>query len=154
MCLPSSTCLASGLRIRALNLGVKHTEFDTSYFYPEVAAWSSLEINVGIICACLPTLKPIVDKMFPGLLHDPARRMGASFVNRSIYDRDGMYMGTVNSRVGRDVGGGGGGGGGGGAGQYKGKGGGGLAGKTTETDLESLTTSASSPARGRAVGDF
>ncbi len=78
--------------------------------------------------------------------------MGASFVNRSIYDRDGMYMGTVNSRVGRDVGGGG--GGGGGAGQYKGKGGGGLAGKTTETDLESLTTSASSPARGRAVGDF
>lgn len=62
-----------------------------------------------------------------------------------------MYMGTVNSRVGRDVGGGG---AGAGAGQYKGKGGGGLAGKTTETDLESLTTSASSPARGRAVGDF
>ncbi|KAK5265957.1 hypothetical protein LTR99_004856 [Exophiala xenobiotica] len=149
------TCLASGLRIRALNLGVKHSEFDTSYFYPEVAAWSSLEINVGIICACLPTLKPIVDKMFPGLLHDPARRpMGGSSANgnRNIYDRDGMYMGTMGSRAGRNVGVGG--GGSVGAGQYKGGGSLGKT-KTAETDLESLTTSSSwPPAKARAVLDF
>jgi hypothetical protein len=134
-------------------LGVKHSEFDTSYFYPEVAAWSSLEINVGIICACLPTLKPIVDKMFPGLLHDPARRrMGGSSANgnRNIYDRDGMYMGTMGSRAGRHVGVGG----SVGAGQYKGGGSFGRT-KTAETDLESLTTSSSwPPAKARAVLDF
>ncbi|KAK6384663.1 hypothetical protein LTS17_002226 [Exophiala oligosperma] len=91
------TCLASGLRIRALNLGVEHAENDTTHFYPDVAAWSCLEINVGIICACLPTLKPIVDKLFPRLLHDPVRRDAVPARSRvqGEYDRDGMYLGIM-----------------------------------------------------------
>ena len=29
------------------------------------AIWSSLELNIGIMCSCLPTLKPYVVRIFP-----------------------------------------------------------------------------------------
>lgn len=32
------------------------------------AYWSSVEVNVGIICACLPTLKAFMSRFFPKLL--------------------------------------------------------------------------------------
>jgi len=32
------------------------------------AIWSAVEVNLGIICACLPTLKPLVSRCFPHLL--------------------------------------------------------------------------------------
>lgn len=30
-----------------------------------IAVWSSVEINVGIMCACLTTLRPLVARLFP-----------------------------------------------------------------------------------------
>lgn len=33
--------------------------------------WSAIEINIGLICACLPLLRPLVTKWFPNLLHTP-----------------------------------------------------------------------------------
>lgn len=43
----------------------------TDYTWDNVgaAAWSSVELTVGITCACLPTLKPVVNYFFPKLLH-------------------------------------------------------------------------------------
>lgn len=32
------------------------------------ASWSAVECNVGIICACLPTLRPLVSTIIPHLL--------------------------------------------------------------------------------------
>lgn len=32
------------------------------------ASWSAVECNVGIICACLPTLRPLVSSIIPRLL--------------------------------------------------------------------------------------
>jgi hypothetical protein len=32
--------------------------------------WSAVEVNVGIICACIPTLKPLFNEILPRLLHD------------------------------------------------------------------------------------
>lgn len=32
------------------------------------ASWSAVECNVGIICACLPTLRPLISRMMPRLL--------------------------------------------------------------------------------------
>ncbi|OAA62549.1 major facilitator superfamily transporter monosaccharide [Niveomyces insectorum RCEF 264] len=32
--------------------------------------WSSVEVNVGITCACIPTLKPLIIKIFPSMLLD------------------------------------------------------------------------------------
>ncbi|KAI9676799.1 MAG: hypothetical protein M1829_002894 [Trizodia sp. TS-e1964] len=31
--------------------------------------WSAVEVNVGIICACIPTLKPLVSRIMPWLVH-------------------------------------------------------------------------------------
>lgn len=33
--------------------------------------WSAVEVNVGIICACIPTLKPLILKLLPAILYDP-----------------------------------------------------------------------------------
>ncbi|KAK4039164.1 hypothetical protein C8A01DRAFT_47302 [Parachaetomium inaequale] len=33
--------------------------------------WSAVEVNTGIICACVPTLKPLVIRILPAMLVDP-----------------------------------------------------------------------------------
>ncbi|KAG6029328.1 hypothetical protein E4U41_000390 [Claviceps citrina] len=33
--------------------------------------WSAVEVNVGIACACIPTLKPLILKLLPAMLYDP-----------------------------------------------------------------------------------
>lgn len=33
--------------------------------------WSAVEVNVGMMCACIPTLKPLILKIVPMLLMDP-----------------------------------------------------------------------------------
>ena len=33
----------------------------------EVSIWSTIEINVGIICACMPTLRLLLVRLFPVL---------------------------------------------------------------------------------------
>ncbi|KAI9848898.1 MAG: hypothetical protein M1838_000339 [Thelocarpon superellum] len=50
--------------------------------------WSAVEVNVGIICACIPTLKPLISRVLPRMLHDVdemnpycfARRLDGSHV--------------------------------------------------------------------------
>ncbi|KAI0400481.1 major facilitator superfamily domain-containing protein [Xylaria palmicola] len=40
--------------------------------------WSAIEVNVGIACACVPTLKPLIIRILPAMLIDPdssARRV-------------------------------------------------------------------------------
>ncbi|KAL4801581.1 hypothetical protein BDV18DRAFT_148918 [Aspergillus unguis] len=41
---------------------------DPTYDNVAAAAWSAVECNVGIICACLPTLRPLVARIIPQLL--------------------------------------------------------------------------------------
>ncbi|KAI4592153.1 hypothetical protein KJ359_011481 [Pestalotiopsis sp. 9143b] len=33
--------------------------------------WSSIEVNVGITCACIPTLKPLIVRILPAMIIDP-----------------------------------------------------------------------------------
>ena len=33
--------------------------------------WSAVEVNIGISCACIPTLKPLILKLLPSILYDP-----------------------------------------------------------------------------------
>ena len=43
------------------------------------AVWSSIECNVGIVCASLPHFKPLIDRFFPNLMGrsqtDPRRNL-------------------------------------------------------------------------------
>ena len=34
----------------------------------DIAIWSCVEVNVGICCACIPTLKPLIVRILPRLL--------------------------------------------------------------------------------------
>ncbi|KAL5346578.1 hypothetical protein ACLOAV_008285 [Pseudogymnoascus australis] len=38
---------------------------DFSYNASLALMWSAVEVNVGIICACIPTLKPLIDRILP-----------------------------------------------------------------------------------------
>ncbi|KAJ0415873.1 hypothetical protein BJY00DRAFT_251404 [Aspergillus carlsbadensis] len=41
---------------------------DPTYDNIGAASWSSIECNTGIICACLPTLRPLISRIIPQLL--------------------------------------------------------------------------------------
>jgi hypothetical protein len=43
----------------------KHPE-DKFYYSAATAYWSSIELNLGIVCASLPALKPLIVKIIPG----------------------------------------------------------------------------------------
>jgi hypothetical protein len=79
------TCIISILRLQSLLVFLQTTDF--SYHNPLAAIWSSLEVNIGITCSCLPTLKAMVARWFPrafgssyhlrGSEQSHERRMGA-----------------------------------------------------------------------------
>ncbi|CAG8959700.1 hypothetical protein HYFRA_00001606 [Hymenoscyphus fraxineus] len=43
---------------------------DFSWYASTALLWSAVEVNVGIICACIPTLKPLVKRILPNILRD------------------------------------------------------------------------------------
>jgi rhodopsin domain-containing protein len=54
--------------MRLYSLYVAALSTDATYDNIGVANWSCIELNTGIVCACLPTIKPLLAKFFPGLL--------------------------------------------------------------------------------------
>ncbi|KAF8846925.1 hypothetical protein BDZ45DRAFT_682215 [Acephala macrosclerotiorum] len=67
-------CLVSVLRLHALYIVSIST--DITYDNVDAAIWSIIEVNVGIICASLPTIKPLISCLFPGLLGSTRSRQG------------------------------------------------------------------------------
>lgn len=64
-CLGGITCVVSLLRLQSLYaVSISH---DISWDNPMAALWSNLEVNIGIICSCLPTLKTCILAVFPRL---------------------------------------------------------------------------------------
>ncbi|KAK0727062.1 major facilitator superfamily domain-containing protein [Lasiosphaeria miniovina] len=46
--------------------------------------WSAVEVNIGIACACIPTLKPLIMKILPAMILDPhGARTGSAQVPRA-----------------------------------------------------------------------
>jgi len=64
--LGSFVCIVSMIRIKSL-VEISSSS-DVSYANPPAAAWSAIELNVGIICASLPSLKSMVTRYFPRFL--------------------------------------------------------------------------------------
>lgn len=62
-CLGGVTCIVSFMRLQSL-YAVSVSE-DISWDNPMAALWSNLEVNIGITCSCLPTLKACVMRVFP-----------------------------------------------------------------------------------------
>lgn len=57
-------CIVSVLRVYALYVFNEHPD-DTTYYSAPTAYWSSIEANLGIVCASLPALKPLVVMIVP-----------------------------------------------------------------------------------------
>ncbi|KAG0646890.1 L-fucose permease [Hyphodiscus hymeniophilus] len=49
------------------------TTLDLSWSTSSALMWSAVEVNVGIICACIPTLKPLIKQILPSMIADPSR---------------------------------------------------------------------------------
>ncbi|KAJ5041246.1 uncharacterized protein L3040_005794 [Drepanopeziza brunnea f. sp. 'multigermtubi'] len=50
------------------------TGVDFSWTVSAVLMWSAVEVNVGIICACVPTLRPLIKKILPSMITDRASK--------------------------------------------------------------------------------
>ncbi|OLN96201.1 hypothetical protein CCHL11_03260 [Colletotrichum chlorophyti] len=59
------TCIISALRIRTLRVAAKTK--DPYWDNVNAATWSFLEVTVGILAACLPTIRPIFVTLLPSL---------------------------------------------------------------------------------------
>ncbi|EGX49221.1 hypothetical protein AOL_s00078g605 [Orbilia oligospora ATCC 24927] len=59
-------CVVSILRLHALI--VLESSQDPTWDQAATTCWSSIELNIAIICASLPTLRPVIGRIFPSLL--------------------------------------------------------------------------------------
>ncbi|KAJ5689365.1 hypothetical protein N7462_003757 [Penicillium macrosclerotiorum] len=86
-------CITSIIRLVSLKKIADST--DPTYDNVGAASWSAIECNTGIICACLPTLKPLVSKILPGLV--------STFSNRRTYGSGGGNDGSRGASNARSV---------------------------------------------------
>ena len=72
-----SVCIVSILRLQSL-IAISNSD-DPTYDNPPAATWSSVEINVGIICSCLPCLRPLISKFLPRVFATSYKAGGYTF---------------------------------------------------------------------------
>ena len=71
-------CVVSILRLHALVVLAAHPE-DTTWYSSATAYWSSIEMNLAIVCASLPALKPLLVRIIPGFSsHHGSRGYGST----------------------------------------------------------------------------
>ncbi|KAL1795429.1 hypothetical protein ACET3X_005653 [Alternaria dauci] len=58
-------CIVSILRLHAL-IPLLNNPDDSTYYSAPAAYWSNIEMNLAIVCASLPALKPLIIKIIPG----------------------------------------------------------------------------------------
>jgi hypothetical protein len=67
-----SVCIVSILRVNSLFILARNKQDAMFYGAPPVY-WAAIEMNLAIVCACVPALKPLVVKMVPAF---SSRRSG------------------------------------------------------------------------------
>ena len=70
-----STCLISALRLIFIYPMTKN--LDQTWHSPMFSIWSAVEINVAIFCSCAPTLKGLVQRVWPQFLASIDSRYGS-----------------------------------------------------------------------------
>jgi len=63
-----SVCIVSALRLVTLIEIQTGKDLDMTYTSAQIVYWSTVEVNASIICACVMTLKPLIQKWFPNML--------------------------------------------------------------------------------------
>ncbi|XWW97979.1 hypothetical protein V2A60_005975 [Cordyceps javanica] len=97
--------VVSILRLRSLVTFGAESQNPTWEFL-DVALWSDIEINVGLMCTCMPSLRLLLVRLFPKIL-GTTQRYYAKYShsgNKSGHDREQRRFGTVStSRAEPDV---------------------------------------------------
>ncbi|KAG4437240.1 hypothetical protein IFR05_007294 [Cadophora sp. M221] len=60
------------------------TGVDFAWTASTALMWSAVEVNIGIICACIPTLKPLVKRILPSMITDRTR-------SASVTEKSGSF---------------------------------------------------------------
>lgn len=63
----------------------------------DVANWSTIEINVGIMCACMPVLRLILVRLFPRLLGSTAAQYYGRYGKNSSHNNNNNRSNNGNS---------------------------------------------------------
>ncbi|KAJ4353986.1 uncharacterized protein N0V89_005718 [Didymosphaeria variabile] len=101
---PALASIASILRLNALHKVAITT--DITWDNPGTATWSAIELNVGIICASLPTLRAFIIQHFPRVFRStrgstPTARVGYKTNNGSVEIAEGDESELVRMPAGR-----------------------------------------------------
>jgi fucose permease len=72
------------------NSGDQRNTTDVSWYASLSYMWSAIEVNVGIMCGCVPGMKPLVSRFMPYILRDVAERSHST-------NRDGEKTDTVDA---------------------------------------------------------
>ncbi|KAK5464522.1 hypothetical protein LTR55_011735 [Exophiala xenobiotica] len=90
-------CIVAILRLHAVY--VISNSSDPTYDNVAAAYWSSIELNTSIICASLPTIRPIIAKIFPTWLGsnevDTADNQTLVYIDKQGNDNAIMALGRV-----------------------------------------------------------
>jgi hypothetical protein len=54
--------------IRLHSLVIFSSSDNVTYDYFDVSIWSSIEVTVGVICSCMPTIRMALAKLFPSIM--------------------------------------------------------------------------------------
>ena len=75
------------------------TNMDQTWHSPMFSIWSAVEVNVAILCSCAPTLKGLVQRVWPQFLKSLGSRYGSrgSRGKSGREDSDATAVGTNNS---------------------------------------------------------
>jgi hypothetical protein len=81
------------------------TSFNPTWEQFDVALWSTVEVHVGVICACMPSLQHIIQRLLPSIRervqkygHSHEYRHGGSYVKSDATGRRGDGSGSEGSR--------------------------------------------------------
>lgn len=65
----------------------------------DVSNWSTVEINVGIMCACMPAIRVILVRLFPKILGSTYNTSNANYAKYGVNSRSGIngYQNDISS---------------------------------------------------------
>ncbi|EEU37813.1 uncharacterized protein NECHADRAFT_88258 [Fusarium vanettenii 77-13-4] len=94
-CVGTFVTVVSILRLRAVVKFKAETE-NATWEFLEVSKWSTIEINVGMICACMPSLRILLVRLFPKILGTSRRyyQNYASNTGRNTNKNRSRQLGT------------------------------------------------------------
>lgn len=81
--------------IRLVYLIHEYDHVDFTYDNTTLTYWTCIEVNTAIVCACVMTLKPLINRYLPSLVRS---RMSAPSGNTDAVDSGGIRPLTIGSR--------------------------------------------------------